>query len=63
MSGNKYNIYEKDWLKFDRENFILNYFSIYWKDLLKIDNLNPDNSTRMYLDQINILLDTYAPLK
>ena len=32
-------------------------------DLLKTDELNADNSTRMYLDQINVLLDTYAPLK
>ena len=27
------------------------------------DELNADNSTRMYLDKINMLLDTYAPLK
>ena len=31
--------------------------------MLKIDELNADNSTRMYLDKINMLLDTYAPLK
>ena len=44
-------------------NFILNYFSIDWGDLLKIDELNVDNSTQIYLEKINILLDTYAPLK
>ena len=32
-------------------------------DLLKIDELNVDNSTKMYLDKINMLLDTYAPYK
>ena len=63
ISGNKYNIYERDWSKFDRENFILDYFSVDWEDLLKIDKLNADNSTKMYLDAINMLLDTYAPLK
>ena len=63
ISGNEYNIYEWDWSKFDQENFILDYFSVDWEDLLKTDELNADNSTRMYLDQINILLDTYAPLK
>ena len=63
ISGNKYNIYERDWSKFDRENFILDYFSVDWEDLLKIDKLNADNSTKMYLDTINILLDTYAPIK
>ena len=63
ISGNKYNIYERDWSKFDRENFILDYFSVDWEDLLKIDKLNTDNSTKTYLDAINMLLDTYAPLK
>ena len=63
VSGNKSNIYERDWPKFNREHFILEYFFVDWEDLLKIDELNVDNSTRMYLDKINILLDTYAPLK
>ena len=63
ISGNKSNIYERDWSKFDRENFILDYFSVGWEDLLKIDELNVDNSTKMYLDKVNMLLDTYAPLK
>ena len=36
-----------DWSKFDQENFILDYFSVDWEDLLKIDELNPDNSTKM----------------
>ena len=63
VSGNKSNIYERDWSKFDQEKFILDYFSVDWEDLLKTDELNADNSTRMYLDKINMLLDTYAPLK
>ena len=63
ISGNKSNIYERDWSKFDQENFILDYFSVDWEDLLKIDELNVDNSTKIYLDKINMLLDTYAPLK
>ena len=63
ISDNKSNIYERDWSKFDRENFILDYFSADWEDLLKIDECNVDNSTKIYLDKINMLLDTYAPLK
>ena len=51
ISGNKPNIHERDWFKFD------------WQDLLKIDEVNADNSTKLYLDQINMLLDTYPPLK
>ena len=69
VSDNKSNIYERDWSKFNQENFILDYFSVDWEDLFKTDELNADNSTRMYLDKINMLLDkinmlldTYAPL-
>ena len=49
ISGNKSNIYERDWSKFDRENFILDYFSVDWEDLLKIDELNVGNSTNIFL--------------
>ena len=58
ISGNKSNIYERNWSKFDRENFILDCFSVNWGDLLKIDELNADNSTKIYLDKIDIFLDT-----
>ena len=61
ISGNKSNIYERDWSKFDLENFILDYFSVELEGLLKIDQLNADNSTKMHLDEINMLLDTSAP--
>ena len=63
ISGNKSNIHERDWSKFDWGNFILNYFSVDWEDLLKIDELNTDNSTKIYLDKINMLLDTFSALK
>ena len=63
ISGNKSKIYERDCSKFDRENFILDYFSVDWEVLLKIDKQNADNSIKMYLDRINMLLDIYAPLK
>ena len=63
ISGNKSNIYERYWSKFDQENFILDYFSVDWEDLLKIDELNADNSTKTYFDKIKMLLHTYAPLK
>ena len=63
ISDNKYNIYERDWSKFDRQNFILDYFFVDWDDLLKIDELDADNSSKMYLDKIDILLGTCAPLE
>ena len=38
--GSNSNLYERDWSKFDRENFILDYFLVEWDELLKIDELN-----------------------
>ena len=38
----KFNIYEKDWSKFDEENFTINYFSIDWDKTLKIKEQNID---------------------
>ena len=61
--SNESNIYERVCSNFHGEDFTPDYFSIDQEDLLKIDELNVDNSTKMYLEKINILLDTYAPLK
>ena len=63
ISGNESNIYERDWSKFDRENFIVDYFSVDQEDLLKIDELNAYTSTKTYLDKIDMLFDNYAPPK
>ena len=63
ISGNKSNIYQQDWSNFDQENSILDCFSVDWEDSFKTDELNADNSIRMYLGKINMLLDAYAPLK
>ena len=37
IPGNKSNIYERHWSKFDRGNFILDYFSVELEDLLKMN--------------------------
>ena len=62
ITGNKSNISEREWSNFDRENFILDYSSVDWEDLFKTDEINSDNSNRMYLDVVKMLLHTYAPL-
>ena len=51
--GNKSAIYERDRSKFDRESFILDYFSVDWEDLLGNGKLNADNLTKSFLDKIN----------
>ena len=55
IPGNKSSIYERDWSKFDQENFILDYFSVDWEDLLKINELNAEYLTRIYLDKTNVV--------
>ena len=54
MFGNISDNKSKNWSKFDRENFILDYVSVDREVLLEIDELNNDNSTKMYIDMINM---------
>ena len=61
--SNKSNISERDWSKFDQENFILDYFSIDWNEMLKKAKQNVDYSTEIFLNKINELLDNFAPFK
>ena len=42
---------------------MVDYFFVEWEDLLKIDELNTENSTKIYLDKINMLLGTSHLLK
>ena len=50
MKGTGPNLIEK--------KIIQDYFSVDGDYSLKIDKLNADNSTKIYLDKIDILLDT-----
>ena len=63
ISGNKSNIHKRYWSKFDRENFILDYFFVEWEDLLKIYEFNGKNSAQIYLYKFHMLLDTSATHK
>ena len=38
-------------------------FSVDWQDLWKIDEVNANNLTKMYIDKINMLLDTHNLVK
>ena len=46
--ANKSNIYERDWSKFDQENFVLDYLSIDWNETLKIEEQNINYSTEIF---------------
>ena len=60
---NKSNILEKDWSKFNKENFILEYFDRNWPEILELDLHNLNLSMDSYLDHMNVILDIHAPYK
>ena len=54
--SNKSNVFERDWSKFDQENFILDYFDIDWSNLLNLNEENVSLSTNNFLSAMNSLL-------
>ena len=61
--SNKSNVFERDWSKFDQENFILDYFDIDWSNLLNLNEKNVDLTTNNFLNAMNSLLNKYASFK
>ena len=59
----KSNNYERDWSRFDQENFVLDYFSVEWNKVLISPNTNTEKSYKTFLEKFESLLDTCAPLK
>ena len=59
----KSNNYERDWSRFDQENFVLDYFSVEWDNFLLSPNTNTEKSYKTFLEKFESLLDTYAPQK
>ena len=60
---NKSDILERDWSKFNKENFILDYFDKNWSEILQFDQHNMNLSMDSYLDHMNAILDIHAPYK
>ena len=61
--SNKSNILEKDLSKFNKDNFILDYFDKNSSEILQLDQHNVNLSMDSYLDHINAILDIHAPFK
>ena len=57
------SVFERDWSKFDQENFILDYFDTDWSNFLNLNEKNVDLSTNNFLNAMNSLLNKYAPFK
>ena len=60
---NKSNIFERDWSKFNKENFIPDYFSKNRSDILQLDQQNVDLSIEPSLINLNSVLDSHAAFK
>ena len=59
----KHNLYSRKCKNFDRENFVLDYFEIDWNNTIEIDKEDVNHSLSKFMEQINVLLDKYMPLK
>ena len=61
-SYNRPNIFERDWSKFNKENFILDYFEKSWC-ILQLDQQNVDLSIESFLNNMISILGSNAPFK
>ena len=59
----KHNLYSCKCKNFDCENFVLDYFEIDWNNAIEIDKEDVNHSLSKFMEQINVLLDKYMPLK
>ena len=59
----KCNIFEQNWSKFNREEFILDYFEIDWPHILKLQNNDTNTSFQNFFDSMSKIIDKHAPLK
>ena len=57
------NIVGRNWSKFNREEFILDYFAIDWPHILKLQNNDTNTSFQIFFDSMSRILDEHAPLK
>ena len=60
---NKSNILERDWSKFNKENFILDCFDKNWSEILQLDQKILSLSMDSYLHHMNAILDIHEPYK
>ena len=59
----KHNIHQRNWNKFNKNEFILDFLEIDWNITLKLDKGNVDISLQIILDKINNLADKHAPIQ
>ena len=57
----KSNIYEKNWSKCNKEDFILHYFEKDWDSILNLSRNDIDLSLNIFLMNKHAFLDKHAP--
>ena len=62
-SGSKSDIYERNWIIFDLENFVLDYLVEDWASIVKKEQANAYLSFQSFLRKINFIPNKYTPLK
>ena len=63
VPNKKSNIFELNWCKFNREEFILDYFAIDKPHISKLQNNDTNTSFQSFSESMNRILDKHAPLK
>ena len=63
LSNRKTNIFERDWSKFNHEEFMLDYVSVDWLHILKLQNNSIGASFQIFFDSMNNILVIINHLK
>ena len=53
--------FRKDWSKFSREDFLLDYFDIDWNLIFERFDFNPEQCFNIFNDKIKVLLERHVP--
>ena len=59
----KYNIISHDWEKFNNQSFLEGFEKINWNQVLQLNQDNVNITFENYLNTVNTLINSHAPLK
>ena len=59
----KYNIISHDWEKFNNQSFLKDFEKINWNQVLQLNQNNVNTTFENYLNTVNTLIKSHAPLK
>ena len=59
----KNNIHQRNWKKFNNNEFVLDYLEVNWDSTLQLEQENIDLSFDIFYDKMNDIIDKRAPLE